>query len=65
MDYRLFFTNHASPTFVLIRVKKWMFMPEGITRHMGFWKAEEFQKLTFPASECMLEWKLLDEKYCV
>ena len=40
------------------------FMPEGITRYMGFWKAE-FQKFTFPTSECMLEGKLLDENYCV
>ena len=40
-------------------------LPEGITRRMGFWKAEEYQKFTFPASECILEKKLPDENYCV
>ncbi len=38
-------------------------VPEGITRRMGFWKAEEYQKFTFPASELVFGGILPDEEY--
>ena len=29
-------------------------IPHGLTHRLGYWKAEELQKFTFPASECVL-----------
>ena len=29
-------------------------IPEGVTKRLGYWKAEEFRKFTYPASECIL-----------
>lgn len=40
-------------------------IPEGITRRMGYWKAEEFKKFTFPASEYILDGVLPDKHYNV
>lgn len=40
-------------------------VPEGITKRMGYWKAEEFQKFTFPASEYVLDGILPDEHFNV
>jgi len=38
-------------------------VPEGITRRMGYWKAEEYQKFTFPASEYVLGGALPEQNY--
>ena len=39
---------------------------EGITGRMGYWKAEEFfKKITFPASEYILDVVLPDEHFNV
>ena len=40
-------------------------VPQGITRRMGFWKAEEYQKFTFPASEYIFGGLLPDKEYHV
>ena len=40
-------------------------VPEGITRRMGYWKAEEFKNFTFPASEYILDGVLPDEHFNV
>lgn len=40
-------------------------IPEGITSRLGYWKAEELQKFTFPASEYVLSGILPDDHYCV
>ena len=40
-------------------------VPEGITKRVGYWKAEDFQKFTYPASECILGGLLPDEHYHV
>ncbi|XP_019864427.1 PREDICTED: uncharacterized protein LOC109593768 [Amphimedon queenslandica] len=40
-------------------------IPDGITKRLGFWKAEEYQKFAFPASEYVLGGKLPDEHYKV
>ena len=29
-------------------------IPHGLTHWLGYWKAEELQKFTFPATECVL-----------
>lgn len=36
-------------------------IPDGIAKRLGFWKAEEYQKFAFPASEYVLGGKLPDE----
>ena len=38
-------------------------IPEGINRRMVYWKAEEFQKFAFPASEYILCGILPDHEY--
>ena len=38
-------------------------IPDGINRRMGFWKAEEYQKFTFPASELILDGVIPEENY--
>ena len=38
-------------------------IPDGINRRMGFWKAEEYQKFTFPASELILDGAIPEENY--
>ena len=38
-------------------------VPTGITKHIGYWKAEEFQKFVYPASECILGGVLPDSYY--
>ncbi len=38
-------------------------VPERITSRMGFWKAEEYQKFTFPASEYVLGGILPNEEH--
>ena len=38
-------------------------MPDGITRRMGFWKAEEYLKFTYPASEHILGGVLPEQHY--
>ena len=38
-------------------------LPEGLLNRLGYWKAEELQKFTFPASECVLGGILPDEEY--
>ena len=40
-------------------------IPEGITKRIGYWKAEDFQKFTYPASEYVLGGLLPDEHYHV
>lgn len=40
-------------------------VPEGITRRLGFWKAEEIQKFTFPASEYVFGGLLPEKHYQV
>lgn len=35
----------------------------GVTKCIGYWKAEEFQKFTYPASECVIGGLLLDSYY--
>ena len=40
-------------------------IPEGLANRMGFWKAEEFQKFAFPASEMILGSILPDNHYDV
>ena len=40
-------------------------IPDGINKRMGYWKAEEFQKFTFPASEYVLGGILPDQEYRV
>ena len=50
--------------FMLVELKDGR-IPEGITRRMGYWKAEEFKKFTFPASEYILDGVLPDEHYNV
>jgi len=39
-----------------------LLIPEGIHRRLGYWKAEEYQKFTFPASEYVLG-GILPEQY--
>ncbi len=34
-----------------------------MTTHLGFWKAEEFQKFGFPAAECVLQDLVPDEEF--
>ena len=38
-------------------------VPEGISRRMGYWKAEEFQQFCFPASEYIFGGILPDKYY--
>lgn len=38
-------------------------IPAGISHRMGYWKAEEFQKFAFPASECVLGGIIPDDEY--
>ena len=38
---------------------------KGVTHRIGFWKAEDYQKFTFPASEMVLGGMLLDNHYHV
>lgn len=38
-------------------------IPQGITRRMGYWKAEEYLKFTFPASEHILDGVLPEQHY--
>ncbi len=38
-------------------------IPAGLTHQLGFWKAEECHKFTFPASECVLGGILPEEEY--
>jgi len=38
-------------------------IPEGITRRMGYWKAEEYLKFTLPASEHVLSEVLPEQHY--
>ena len=40
-------------------------VPEGITHRMGYWKAEEYQKFCFPASEYVLGDILPENEYHV
>ena len=40
-------------------------IPEGITHRIGFWKAEDYQKFSFPASEMVLGGVLPDNHYHV
>ena len=40
-------------------------IPEGITHRMGYWKAEEYQKFCFPASEYVLGDILPENKFHV
>ena len=40
-------------------------IPEGITHRIGFWKAEDYQKFTFPVSEMVLGGVLPDNHYHV
>ena len=40
-------------------------IPEGVTKRLGYWKAEEFRKFTYPASECILGGILPDADYHV
>uniref|UniRef100_A0A1X7U041 Uncharacterized protein n=1 Tax=Amphimedon queenslandica TaxID=400682 RepID=A0A1X7U041_AMPQE len=40
-------------------------IPQSITRRIGFWKAEEYRKFTYPASEYVLGGKLPDCHYHV
>ena len=40
-------------------------IPDGVTKRLGFWKAEEYQKFTYPASEYVLGGLLPDEEYRV
>jgi len=38
-------------------------LPEGISRRMGFWKAEEIQKFAYPASEMIFSGILSDKEF--
>ena len=40
-------------------------IPDGVTKRLGFWKAEEYQKFTYPASEYVLGGLIPDEEYQV
>ena len=40
-------------------------VPEGVTKRIGYWKAEDFRKFTYPASEYILGGLLPDEHYHV
>ena len=40
-------------------------IPTGITSRLGFWKAEEYQKFAYPASEYVFGGTLPDEEYHV
>jgi len=40
-------------------------LPEGITRRLGFWKAEEIQKFAYPASEVVFGGIIPEDKYRV
>ena len=38
-------------------------IPQGVTKRIGYWKAEEYQKFAYPASECVLGGLLPDSYY--
>lgn len=38
-------------------------VPQGVTKRIGYWKAEEYQKFTYPASEYVLGGLLPDSYY--
>ena len=40
-------------------------VPEGVTKRLGYWKAEEFRKFTYPASEYIIGGILPDAHYHV
>ena len=40
-------------------------VPEGLTKKIGYWKAEDFLKFTYPASECVLGGLLPDDHFHV
>ena len=38
-------------------------VPTNVTQHLGYWKAEDLQKFTYPASEFILDGLIPDEHY--
>ena len=48
----------------MFRTERW-WIPKGISTRLGYWKAEEVQKFTFPASEYLLSGILPDDYYSV
>lgn len=40
-------------------------MPDNVTKRLGFWRAEKYQKFAYPASEYVLGGKLPDDEYHV
>ena len=53
--------SYIYATYILTELKSGR-IPDGI-RRMGFWKAEEYQKFTFPASEFTLKGIIPEENY--
>jgi len=52
--------NYKLPSFIELKDGR---VPEGISRRMGFWKAEEIQKFCYPASEVVLGGVLPDSHF--
>ena len=61
MHYQVY-SKYVYYSYIFLELKDGR-IPQGITQRMGYWKAEEYLKFTFPTSEHILDGVLPEQHY--